>query len=57
MIMNWKWFGSKRPWPNFKVLSRNSPGGTEKNNEERQPVTGDENRALDLPNTKQISHV
>jgi hypothetical protein len=21
----------KRPWPNFKVLSRDSPGGTEEN--------------------------
>jgi hypothetical protein len=27
--MNWKRFGRKRSWPNFKVLSRNSPGGTE----------------------------
>jgi hypothetical protein len=23
-------FGRKQSWPNFKVLSRNSPGGTEK---------------------------
>jgi hypothetical protein len=27
---NWKRFPRKRSWPNFKVLSRNSPGGTEK---------------------------
>jgi hypothetical protein len=30
MMMNWKVFGRKRSWPNFKVLSRNSPAGTEK---------------------------
>jgi hypothetical protein len=30
--MNWKGFCSrKRSWPNFKVLSWNSPGGTEVN--------------------------
>jgi hypothetical protein len=28
-MMNWIGFGTKRPWPNFKVLSRHSPGGTE----------------------------
>jgi hypothetical protein len=33
MVMNWKGFGIKRSWPNFKVLSRLSPGGTEENNE------------------------
>jgi hypothetical protein len=32
-MMNWKGFGRKRPWPDFKVLSRNSPGGTEEKNE------------------------
>jgi hypothetical protein len=32
MMMNWKGLGS----PNFKVLSRNSPGGTEENNEKPQ---------------------
>jgi hypothetical protein len=26
-----KGFGKKQLWPNFKVLSQNSPGGTEKN--------------------------
>jgi hypothetical protein len=29
--MNWKGFGSRRSLPNFKVLSRYSPGGTEEN--------------------------
>jgi hypothetical protein len=28
-MMNWKGFGRKRSWPNFKELSRNSPGRTE----------------------------
>jgi hypothetical protein len=27
--MNWKGFGMKRSWLNFKVLSRHAPGGTE----------------------------
>jgi hypothetical protein len=27
MIMNWKGFGRKQSWPNFKVLSRHSPAG------------------------------
>jgi hypothetical protein len=27
--MNWEEFGRKRPWPNFKVLFRLRPGGTE----------------------------
>jgi hypothetical protein len=26
-MMNWKGFGKNRSWPNFKVLSRHSPGG------------------------------
>jgi hypothetical protein len=29
-MMNWNGFGRKRPWPNFKVLSRHSPGGLRK---------------------------
>jgi hypothetical protein len=33
MIKNWKGFGRKRSWPNFKVLSRQSPGGNEENHE------------------------
>jgi hypothetical protein len=35
-MMKWKEFGSKRLWPNFKVLSLNYPGGTEKNYEKSQ---------------------
>jgi hypothetical protein len=34
--MNWKLFGSKRPWPNFKVLSRHSSGKCEENHENPQ---------------------
>jgi len=30
-MMNWKGFGRKRSWPNFKVLSWHLPGGTEEN--------------------------
>jgi hypothetical protein len=30
-MMKWKGFGRKRSRPNFKVLSRHSPGGTEVN--------------------------
>jgi hypothetical protein len=33
-MMNWKGFGRKRSWHNFKVLSQHSPGGTEENHEE-----------------------
>jgi hypothetical protein len=32
-MTNWKGFGRKRLWPNFKILSWHSPGGTEKNHE------------------------
>jgi hypothetical protein len=28
--MNWKGFGRKRQWPNFKVFSQHLLGGTEK---------------------------
>jgi hypothetical protein len=38
MVMNWKGFGRKRSWPNFKVLSWYSPEGTEKNHD--KPQTG-----------------
>jgi hypothetical protein len=31
MMMYWKGIGRKRRWPNFKVLSRQSPGQTEEN--------------------------
>jgi hypothetical protein len=54
-MMNWKGFGRKWSWPNFTVLSRHSPAGTEKNHEKPQsgwPVAGVENRTRDLPNTK-----
>jgi hypothetical protein len=30
MRINWKGFGRKWSWPNFKVLTRHSPEGTEK---------------------------
>jgi hypothetical protein len=36
MMMNWKGFGRKWPWPNFKVLSWHSPGETEENHEKHQ---------------------
>jgi hypothetical protein len=32
-MMNWKRFGSKKSWPNYKVLSRHSPGRTTENHE------------------------
>jgi hypothetical protein len=32
-MKNWKGFGRKRSWPNFKALYRNSLGVTEKNHE------------------------
>jgi hypothetical protein len=32
-MLNWKGCGRKRLWPNFKVLSQNLRGGTEKNHE------------------------
>jgi hypothetical protein len=31
MMMNWNGFGRKRSLPNFKILSRHSPGWTEEN--------------------------
>jgi hypothetical protein len=30
-MVNWKGCGRKRSWPNFKILSRHSPGRTEEN--------------------------
>jgi hypothetical protein len=30
-MMKLEGFGGKRSWPNFKILSRHSPGGTEEN--------------------------
>jgi hypothetical protein len=35
-MTNCKGFGRKRAWPDFKVLSRHSPGGSEENYENRQ---------------------
>jgi hypothetical protein len=41
--INWKGYGRKWVWPNFKVLSRHSPGGTEKTVKNlNQPVAGAE---------------
>jgi hypothetical protein len=34
--MNWKGFGRERSWPNFKILSWQLLGGTEKNNEKSE---------------------
>jgi hypothetical protein len=45
MMMNWKGFVRKQLRPNFKVLSRNSPGETEKYHEKPQsgkPIAGAE---------------
>jgi hypothetical protein len=36
MMMNWKGFGRKGSWPNYKVLSWYLPGGTEENREKPQ---------------------
>jgi hypothetical protein len=54
MIMNWKGFGRKLSWPNFKVLFRHSPGGTEKITKSLNEDSGlrAENRSRDFPNTK-----
>jgi hypothetical protein len=40
MMMNWKRCCWKRPWPNFKLLFRNSPGGTEKKHENSIRIAG-----------------
>jgi hypothetical protein len=37
--MNWKGFGRKRSWPNFKVPSQYSPASTEENIEKLQITT------------------
>jgi hypothetical protein len=54
-MMNWKGFGRKRSWNNFNVISRNSPGKTEKNHE-KIPVRIAGLRAViwtqELPNMK-----
>jgi hypothetical protein len=33
-MINWKWFGRKRSWPDFKLLPRNLHGGTDENHED-----------------------
>jgi hypothetical protein len=45
-MINWKGFGRKWSWPNFKVLSRHSPGGTEDNHENRSEVSRSSDRDL-----------
>jgi hypothetical protein len=35
MMINWKGFGRKRLWPNFKVLSQPSPVRAEENHEKQ----------------------
>jgi hypothetical protein len=32
-MMNWKGFGRKQSWHNFRVVCWRSPGGTEENHE------------------------
>jgi hypothetical protein len=46
--MNWKGFCRKRSWPNFKVLSRHFPGGTEgnENPQSGKPVVAADNRRI-----------
>jgi hypothetical protein len=34
-MMNWKGFGKKQSWLNFKVLSQHLPQGTEENHKEK----------------------
>jgi hypothetical protein len=36
MTKNWKGFGRKQRWSNFKTLSWHSPGGTEDNHKETE---------------------
>jgi hypothetical protein len=35
-MMNWERFGRKQLWPNFKLLSEDSPRGTEENHKNPQ---------------------
>jgi hypothetical protein len=35
-MMNWKGFGKKKWWPNFKELFQHYPGGAEEIHEELQ---------------------
>jgi hypothetical protein len=34
MMMNWKGFGKKQLWPNFKVLNQHLPGGNEEDHKD-----------------------
>jgi hypothetical protein len=54
-MMNWKGFGRKQSWSNFKVLSDLLPGGTDENHEMPLRIADlwAEIRTWDLPNTKQ----
>jgi hypothetical protein len=46
MTMNLKGFGRMRLWPNFRVLSRHSPGGTEKNHAKPARIAGRQGQDL-----------
>jgi hypothetical protein len=37
--INWKGFGRKRSWPNFKALSQHFSGGTEENHKKSLSVS------------------
>jgi hypothetical protein len=45
-MMSWKGFVRKRSWPNFKVLSRNFPGGPDENHEKLKRVSRHPGRDL-----------
>jgi hypothetical protein len=47
MMLNLKGFGRKRSWPNLKILSRHSPGGSEKAHE-KTPMRISGRRGQDL---------
>jgi hypothetical protein len=53
--MNWKGFGAKRTWPNFKELSPYTLGGTEENHKTSVRIAGLLAVILyrDLPNSEQ----
>jgi hypothetical protein len=46
--MNWKRFGMKRSWFNFKVLSQHLPGETEENHGNRNQESQYLGRVLNL---------
>jgi hypothetical protein len=49
--MNWTVFGRKQSLPNFKVLSQNSPGGTEENH--KKPLVRIAGLRAEISNGKQ----